>query len=305
MPYALFPWSWGAGSGYKSVLPQSAVTPRSSAPERAGYSLDRSQNPYAPAWAPARRTPQAPYHPPQPRMPASRSTPGCRFEPKSTAQRLVNEQCYSYSGKKFSKNRYEVCPPGPDVECVDSPDAGMSFAKSAEIPMAKAISSAVAADLLRSPNLIGLIRSGRMSATQLRNAALRDIERDVKREPGRREFPALIRVIRTQMNVEEAKLRGGLSQWDAIASMIGMATSAATTYVKVDSSKDLAKLELQKQQLALQSAQISANAANLNLATSQGQPAAAGGGSWAVPALVVGGVAAAAVGGYLLLRRRR
>jgi len=173
--------------------------------------------------------------------------------------------------------------------------------------VAKAISSAVVADFKRYPSIGRLISRARMSPNALRNIMFRDIERDVKRAPGRPLFPSLRKVFRTQMRVEGAKLRGGLSQWADLAGAIaGAASGIVGAKITAEGNKDLAKVQLKQEALALQAAQLQADAARLNLAAAQGAPSAAtssGAAKYMIPAVIGAGVLVAGGAAYMMMRR--
>lgn len=148
---------------------------------------------------------------------------------------------------------------------------------------------------------------------------MRDLENYVRGVRGPALFPNLRTTIRTQMNVEESKLRGGVGQWDAIFSAIGAVAGAAgtvySTKITTDAQKSIANINLEKQSLALQSEQLAAQAANTQVALSQGTPNAivsgqsaifpAGTPAWVDPVVAVGGAAALATILYFAMRKRR
>ncbi len=179
-----------------------------------------------------------------------------------------------------------------------------------DVPFAKAVAAAVQADYLALPDLDRAVVSRRLDATGLRNIMLRDLERAVTEPKARALFPALRRVMKSQMGIEEAKLRSGsMGQWAELAGAIsGAASSIINTRTVAQTNTTLAKLDLQKQTLALQAAQLQANTAQLQLAQAQGfsMPGTGPGGlpGWAVP-VGIGGVAVAGVIAYLMSRGKR
>jgi hypothetical protein len=178
--------------------------------------------------------------------------------------------------------------------------------------LAGAVSSAVYADFMKSPTLRRAVLDGQLSKDGFRNLMISDVERFVSKKPGPELFPSLRRVVKTQMNVEEAKMRGGMNQWAELAQAIaGAATGIYTAKLTTDTAKKLQSLEVQKQTLALQSAQINANNLQLQLAVSQGVPAAAGGAAGSIVSampteakVAVGAGALALVAGAVYLATR-
>lgn len=180
--------------------------------------------------------------------------------------------------------------------------------------LGSAVAAAVTADYLRSPTLRRVIMSGDLSKDGLRNLMTSDVERYVAKKPGPNLFPNLRAVVKTQMNIEEGKLRGGMGQWAELAQAIaGAASGIYSAKVTTDAAKKIQALEVQKQQLALQSAQIQASNLKLSLAVAQGDPAAvaaAGGGGSIISAMpteakvAVGAGALALVAGAVYLATR-
>ena len=181
-----------------------------------------------------------------------------------------------------------------------------------DAPFAKAVAAAVQADYLAMPDLDLAVVTRRLDAKGLANIMTRDLERSVTNPGQRALFPALRRVMKSQMSIEEAKLRSGsMGQWAELATAIaGAAGSIVNTRTVSQTNETLAKLDLQKQQLALQAAQFQANAAQIQLATAQGFPApgsaaaALGVPNWVIPASI-GGVAAVGLIAYLMTRGKR
>ena len=185
--------------------------------------------------------------------------------------------------------------------------------------LATAVVRSMTADISAAPSIQEALRSRRLSPDGLRNMAMRDLENYVKGKKSPAIFPNLRTTIRTQMNVEEEKLRGGVGQWDAIFSAIGAVAGAAgtvySTKITTDATKKIADINLQKQSLALQSEQLAAQAANTQVALSQGTPSAivsgqsvffpAGTPGWVDPVVVIGGVGALATILYFATRKRR
>lgn len=180
-----------------------------------------------------------------------------------------------------------------------------------DVPFAKAIATAVQADYLALPDLDRAVRARKVDAQGLRSIMTRDLERAVTHPGERALFPALRRVMKAQMNIEEAKLRSGsMGQWAELAgALAGAASGIINTRTVSQTNETLAKLDLQKQQLALQAAQLQANAAQLQLSAAQGFPApgsaaaALGVPSWTIP-VTVGGVAVLGLAAYFMTRRR-
>lgn len=188
----------------------------------------------------------------------------------------------------------------------------MSDFRKYDAPFAKAVAAAVQADYLALPELDRAVRARKVDAPGLRNIMLRDLERAVTHPSERALFPSLRRIMRTQMNIEESKLRsGGMGQWAELATAIaGAAGGIINTRTVSQTNETLAKLDLQKQQLALQAAQLQANTAQIQLAAAQGFPApgstaaALGVPNWVIPASV-GGVAVVGLIAYLMTRGKR
>lgn len=177
--------------------------------------------------------------------------------------------------------------------------------------LARAVSSAAAADVIASPSIQKAVREGRVSRQGLRSIMMRDLENEARGVKGPALFPHLRSVMRTQMNVERRKAGGGLGAtatvtdpYSGIASAIAGAAAGilGAKYVS-DANKDIAKIQANTQ---LQIANLQANSDKLALAAAQGFPSAAAGvpgstPSWVVPA-AAGGAAVVLGIGYMLLR---
>lgn len=145
--------------------------------------------------------------------------------------------------------------------------------------MARAITSSFLADMARSPTLNRAIDEGKISARKLHQMMMEDLRRAVRGE-GPSWFPNLRATLKTQMNVEELRMGGGLGQW---AEMFNSLATAASKYVvareEAKAQKDIAetqaKAEAARAEAEAQRAAAEAEKARLALATGQGAPAGA------------------------------
>lgn len=142
----------------------------------------------------------------------------------------------------------------------------------------KAVASAFVADMERSLTIQRAVAAGRLDGKALSNIVIRDLVRDARQEEGVELFPNLRAVLRTEINVEDARRRGGMGEWAEIATaVIGAAGSYVTAKTTIDAQKKLANLEVEKQQLLLRSAELEAARQRTALAVAEGIPGAAGG----------------------------
>jgi hypothetical protein len=178
--------------------------------------------------------------------------------------------------------------------------------------LAEATASAAVADTLRIPELWKSINRGELTKGRLADMILDDLAREARGDKGPALFPNMRALLRTQMNVEELKLRGGMGQWAELAAAVtGAAAGIIGAKITAKAQASVAKTSLQQSQLALRSAEIQAASDRAALAMQQGAPAAAaaargGGGvgglpSWLIPVGV--GVVVLGVGAVILLRR--
>jgi hypothetical protein len=180
------------------------------------------------------------------------------------------------------------------------------------VPLAEATASAIAADAMQIPDLWKAIDSGELTKNRLAGIIMSDLEREAAGRGGPVLFPNMRALLRTQMNVEELRLRGGLGQWAELASaVVGAASGIYSAKLQAKTQTSLAKTTLQQQSLALRSAEIQAASDRAALAMQQGAPAAAaaarGGGGvgglppWLIPVGI--GVVVLGVGAVVLMRR--
>jgi hypothetical protein len=177
--------------------------------------------------------------------------------------------------------------------------------------LAEATASAIIADAIRIPELWRSVKSGELTKGRLAGIITSDLEREVAGKSGSVLFPNMRALMRTQMNVEELKLRGGLGQWAELASaVVGAAAGIVGAKISAKAQASVAKSSLQQQQLALRSADIQAAADRATMAAQQGLPGAAAGvrggiigglPPWAIPVGI--GVVVLGVGAVILMRR--
>lgn len=142
---------------------------------------------------------------------------------------------------------------------------------------ARALSAAFAADMERNPDLQLALAGGRLD----RDGLVRLMERRPDRFPNTRAFAETVR------RVGRRSLEYGLGQWEALggvfSSLIGAASKVYGAKVESDLQKKLASLELQKQQAAIRTAEIQAQAARLQYAKAEAAAAGAPPGAIAPP----------------------
>lgn len=175
---------------------------------------------------------------------------------------------------------------------------------------ARAFSAAFMADLARDHELALRVARGQVSASGLRDEALRDVARGVR--GGRSRFPHVGRLVRQQMEIEkralrdagvgaEATVKPASNIWDAIGGAIaGAATIASNVLTKKYETKGdeaVAKLNAQSQQLSLQAQQLAAQTAERMTVAREGAP------GWIVPAAIGGGLLL--VGGIVYAATRK
>lgn len=174
---------------------------------------------------------------------------------------------------------------------------------------ARALAAALVADMARAPSLQAQIARG-FSGEQLGRMILGDIRRMVEGNKTVPLFPNIRALMKTEINVEEARLSGAMGQidWGAIVGgVIGAAGAFVAAKWQTSAQLSIAKLQAEQQQLAVQAAGIDAAKQRLALAAAQGVPSAAasveGGGlpSWAIP---VGAAAVVGIGVATVLATR-
>lgn len=164
--------------------------------------------------------------------------------------------------------------------------------------MAAALASAFLADMARAPMLEKHVRDRHVDGRVLSSMILADLDRMVRGTRTIPLFPNIRAFMKTQMNVEEAKLKAGVSEWAEIASaIVGAAGSYVAAKTTAKAQIDITKLQAEQQALAIKAAENEAAKQRLALAQSQGVPGAAAGvedglPSWVIPV----GVAAVGVG---------
>lgn len=134
---------------------------------------------------------------------------------------------------------------------------------------ANAFTLSFIADLEAAPQLKEAIIRRQLDGRGLANIIYRDVDRGRRRMPGPALFPN-VRKVAGMILRSEGELSGGLGQWDAIASAISAAAGAAASIygakITTDAQKKLISLEAQKNQAAIQIAELQAKAAQTQLA---------------------------------------
>lgn len=152
---------------------------------------------------------------------------------------------------------------------------------SAEQDYAGALAASMVADMARAPTLERAIHSRQINERQFLAIITRDLERDLKGEGGLPLFPNLRALMRTQIQVQQ-RLPVGLDQFDfgaVISSVVPALAGAASSYfvarTNAQAQADIARLQLESQQLQLRQLDLNAAAARTNAAITQGVPGAA------------------------------
>lgn len=263
--------------------------------------------PWGRAWAWGRSVPpvrgfrstRAPERPASPATGTISPGEGCKFVRRTEGQAL-EEQGWTFTGRKWSKNRYEVCPPREEVSA-GTEDGTMSGLGEMSVreEYTRAFSAALVADLARNPSLALAVASGRTSPARLRDEALSESVRGVR--TGRSRFPHVAALVRQQveaeksalreagMGAEEAKAAG--SVWDAVGAAIagaaGIASSILGKKYEAKGNEAVAKLNAQSQQLSLQAQQLASQTAERMTSVSRREPGTPG---WVAPVAIGGGV---------------
>lgn len=157
-----------------------------------------------------------------------------------------------------------------------------------KLQWARAFASSFMADMARHPDIAG-------TPAELRAMILRDLAADVRGEPVSARFSNLRAFLRTQMNIKEDRLRGGMGQWADILNTITEATgSYFTTKEKAKTQEKLAELKIKAQQLTLAQQEAEAARERRAMAAAEGSPLAsaqqAPGGGVPTWALAIAGV---------------
>ena len=179
---------------------------------------------------------------------------------------------------------------------------------------AEAATAAFLSDVARAPGIDRAIRQKGLRGPQLVAIMMRDVARGVRGEPGPALFPNVRALYRTQMNVEEDKLRAGMGQWDAVAAALTAVGNVYATKVTASAQTSIAKVQATTAQQALDLQALQARAA---LAQAQGFPSATAapapgtpgypggdGGTpgWVLPVSVGGGILVLLGIGYAVTR---
>lgn len=194
-----------------------------------------------------------------------------------------------------------------------------------EADYAKALTTSLLADMARTPTLERAITRKEIGGAQLTAIIKRDLERELRGEPGVPLFPNMRALVKTELAVEQ-RMPVGLSQdWGSlIGAIVPALAKVATAYVvgrqEASTATTIANLNLQSQALQLKSMDLQASVARANAADAAGVPgadasmpggtltpaqaAAAGLGipSWLFP---VGATAAAALAAFIAYRMTR
>lgn len=189
---------------------------------------------------------------------------------------------------------------------------------------ANAFAAAFVADIESAPALKAELIRGRLGRGALTRIIMRDLDGARVKKPGPVLFPNVRAVMREFLAQEARPSRvsrmpePGMGQWDAIAGAIGAAAGAAASIysakTNVDMQKKLLALEQQKNQAAIQMAELQAKAAQTQLAAANvaatGVPSSSpmstvleSVGGWPVVGAATAAIALA-VGAYFALRRR-
>lgn len=140
----------------------------------------------------------------------------------------------------------------------------------------RAVETALAADMIRAEKLGEAIDRRWLTPAGFRNILVRDVKRGFEGEPGPALFPNVRAVLETMENAKAVlQSRYGMGQWDAIFnSVLPALTDAAGKYATAklsgETATDIAKIQAQQQALVLQTAQLQADRARLELAKAQG-----------------------------------